>query len=196
MSGYVAGENCVVDDGATVGYVHDENAPETVLGDGATVRAGTIIYRDVEIGDDLSTGHNALIREGTTIGDGVVVGTDTVIDGDSTFGSHVSLQTGVYVPPTTTVGDEVFLGPRAVLTDDPYPVRGDDDSHRGGPTIERGASVGANATLLPNVTVGENAFVAAGAVVTEDVPPDTLAVGTPARHRPLPDRLEGGNTLA
>lgn len=196
MTGYVAGADPAIDDGATVGYAHDEDAPETVFGDDATVRAGTIIYRAVEIGDGFNTGHNALIREETTIGDDVLVGTDTVIDGRATIGSDVSFQTGVYVPPTTTVGDEVFLGPRAVLTDDPYPVRTDDDAHRGGPTIERGASVGANATVLPNVTIGENAFVAAGAVVTDDVPADTLAVGTPARHRPLPDDLEGGNMLA
>ena len=195
MNGYTTGTDCEIDPGATVGYAHDEDAPETVIGDGAAVRAGTIIYRDVEIGDDFATGHNALVREETTIGDGVVVGTDTVIDGQTEIGSHVSFQTGVYVPPTTRIEDEVFLGPRAVLTDDPYPVRADYDEHRGGPTIREGASVGANATLLPDVTVGENAFVAAGAVVTEDVPADTLAVGTPASHQPLPETLEGGNSL-
>ena len=64
-----------------------------------------------------------------------------------------------------------------------------------GPTIEEGASVGANATVLPGVTVGEGAFVAAGAVVTGDVPPGTLALGVPARTRPLPEELRGGNDL-
>ena len=101
---------------------------------------------------------------------------------------------GVYVPPTTEIGDEVFLGPHAVLTDDPYPVRVDDADGQG-PVIEDGATIGANATVLPDVTVGENAFVSAGAVVTEDVPANTLAVGTPASHEPLPAELEGGNQL-
>ncbi len=195
MNGYTTGTGCEIDEGATVGYAHDEDAQKTILGDDATVRAGSIIYRDVAIGDGFSTGHNVLVREQTVIGDDVLVGTDTVIDGRTEVGSHVSFQTGVYVPPTTHIGDEVFLGPRAVLTDDPYPVRVEGDDHRGGPTIERGASVGANATVLPGVTVGENAFVAAGSVVTEDVPADTLAIGTPARHQPLPETLEGGNSL-
>lgn len=193
---YRVGEGCRIDPGATVGYAHDEAAPPTVLGDNATVRAGTIVYRDVEVGDGFNTGHNALVREGTRAGDDVLVGTDTVLDGHVDVGSHVSMQTGVYAPPNTTIGDNAFLGPHAVLTDDPYPIRREGEDHLAGPTIERGASVGANATILPGVTVGAEAFVAAGAVVIEDVPPGTLAVGVPARIEELPDTLEGGNTIA
>ena len=188
------GDDCHVDADATVGYEHAGDAPPAVLGDRATVRAGTIVYTAVEAGDDFTTGHNALVREETTIGDRVVVGTDTVVDGRVTIGDDVSLQTGVYVPTQTTIGSNVFVGPNATLTNDPHPVRREADLV--GPTIEDGASVGANATLLPDVTVGEGAFVAAGAVVTEDVPPRTLAVGTPAEHRELPADLEGVNQLA
>ena len=167
-----------------------ESDPPSV-GDGATVRSGTIIYPDVEIGHGLTTGHNAVIREETTIGDDVIVGTNVVIDGRSTVGSRTSMQTGVYVPPESTVGEGVFLGPHAVLTNDPYPLR--EEVELAGPTLEADASVGANATVLPDVTVGERSFVAAGSVVTEDVPPETLAVGVPATHNDLPARLEGGN---
>lgn len=193
MSGYTGGEDAVIDEGAVVGYRHRDDADPTRLGDGARVRRGTIVYADVTIGDGFNTGHNALVREDTAIGDDVLVGTDTVIDGTTVIGSHVSLQTSVYVPTHTEIGDNVFLGPHAVLTNDPYPVRRDVEMV--GPTIEDGASVGANATVLPGVTVGEDAFVAAGAVVTQDVPPDTLAVGSPAQHRSLPDALAGGNSL-
>lgn len=188
------GADCRIDEGATVGYEHDADAAPAVLGDRATVRAGTIIYTDVTVGDDLTTGHNALIRERTDVGDDVVVGTDAVIDGRSSVGSHVSLQTGVYVPTHTAIGSNVFVGPRATLTNDPHPVRREADLE--GPTIEDGASVGANATLLPGITVGEGAFVAAGATVTSDVPARTLAVGTPAEHRELPEQLTGVNALA
>nr|WP_290812371.1 acyltransferase [Halovivax sp.] len=92
------------------------------------------------------------------------------------------------------MGSNVFVGPGAVLTNDQYPIRRDVDLE--GPTIEDGASIGANATILPGVTIGENAFVAAGSVVTDDVPPDTLAVGAPASTRTLPETLEGPNQLA
>lgn len=183
-----------VDDDATIGYRHDEDADEPVIGENATIRSETIIYTDVVIGDEFTAGHRALVREGTQIGDNVLVGTDTVIDGETTIGSNVSLQTGVYVPSNTEIGDDVFVGPSAVLTNDPYPVR--EDVELEGPTIERGASIGANATVLPGVTVGENAFVAAGAVVTEDVPDNTLAVGSPAKFRSLPAELQGGNEIA
>lgn len=164
-----------------------------VIGDGATIRSGSIIYGDVRAGDGLSTGHNVLVREGTRMGDDVLVGTDTVIDGDTRIGSDVSLQTGVYLPKGTTLGDRVFMGPRATLTNDPYPLRTAVDLE--GPTLHADASIGANATILPGVTVGRGAFVAAGAVVTEDVPAETLAVGSPARHQPLPPELEGANHL-
>ncbi len=188
------GDDCDVSPAATVGHRHRDGASPPVVGDRATIRSGSIVYADVEIGDDFTTGHNVLVREDTRIGDDVVVGTDTVIDGTTTIGSHVSLQTGVYVPTETTIGSEVFVGPRAVLTNDPYPIRKDVELE--GPTLEDHVSVGANATLLPGVTVGEGSFVAAGAVVTEDVPPETLAMGAPAEHRSLPEVLDGGNDIA
>ena len=190
MNGFVTSGECNIHDDATIGHPDDAEGM-AVIGTGATIRAGTIIYSDVEIGDGFTTGHNAVVREKTHIGDDVLVGSNAVVDGRAVVGNDVSMQTGVYVPPKTTIHDRVFLGPRAVLTNDPYPVR--QDVELDGPTIERGASVGANATVLPGVTVGENAFVAAGAVVTEDVPPDTLAVGVPADHRPLPAKLQGAN---
>lgn len=181
----------------TDGGIH----PDAVLGDGdahptigrdPTIRRDTIVYGDVQIGDRFTTGHGALVRENTVIGDDVLIGTHAVVDGNCRIGDGVMLQTGVYVPTNTTIGDRVFFGPHAVLTNDPYPIRRPTDLE--GPTVEDDATIGANATVLPGVTVGERAFVAANAVVTRDVPPDTLAVGAPATHRPLPDELTGGNT--
>lgn len=191
MTGLNTGQRCTIAGDAEVGVGHREK--QTVLGDGATIRSGTIIYRGVEIGDNLTTGHNVLVRSGTTIGDDVLLGTDTVLDGEVTVGSDVSFQTGTYIPQETTIGDHVFVGPHAVVTNDPYPVR--ETSTIEETCIEDHASIGANATLLPGITVGEGAFVAAGAVVTEDVPPETLAVGTPAEHKPLPETLTGGNQI-
>jgi acetyltransferase-like isoleucine patch superfamily enzyme len=191
---YDVGKGGTVDRSALVGHVYEENCQPAVLGDDATIRGGTIIYGDVVAGDRLNTGHNALIREQTELGDDVLVGTQTVIDGRTSIGSKVSLQTGVYIPSKSEIGSRVFIGPRAVLTNDPYPLR--QDAELAGPVIEDDVSIGANATILPGVHIGERSFVAAGAVVTEDVPADTLAVGNPAEHRPLPEQLQGGNTEA
>lgn len=182
-----------MNDTATVGYEYAADSQKPRIGTDATIRPGTIIYDDVVIGDHFSTGHYALVRELTDIGDDVLVGTNTVIDGRSTLGSNISLQTGVYVPSNTTIGDQVFVGPHAVLTNDPYPIR--QETELTGPTLEDHVSIGANATILPDVTVGKGSFVAAGAVVDDDVPPETLAVGVPAEHRPLPEPLRRRNDI-
>ncbi len=184
------GENCDIQPDVRL---VDGDGPPPVVGREATIRSGAVIYPAVRIGERFQTGHNVLVREQTTIGDDVTVGTNTVIDGRTTVGDNVSMQTGVYVPSETTICDNVFLGPHAVLTNDPYPIR--QDVELIGPILEDDVSVGANATILPGVAVGKGSFVAAGAVVTEDVPPNTLAVGTPAVHRPLPEPLQGGNDI-
>jgi acetyltransferase-like isoleucine patch superfamily enzyme len=188
------GEGSTVSERATLGYEYAEDAGATVLGEGATVRSGSILYADVRAGSGFTTGHNVLVREHTELGDDVLVGTNTVIDGRTTVGSNVSLQSGVYVPQETTIGGDVFVGPGAVLTNDPYPVRRDVELD--GPTLGESVSVGANATILPGVSLGERSFVAAGAVVTEDVPPETLAAGVPAAPRDLPEQLDSPNTIA
>lgn len=187
------GDDCHVDSGATLGYGYDDDAAPTSVGDRARIRSGTVVYADVSAGDDFRTGHHALVRADTTIGDDVLLGTNAVLDGEIAVGSKVSVQTGVYVPPKTVIGDRVFLGPQATLTNDPYPLRG--PGELAGPTLEDGASIGANATLMPDVTVGEDAFVAGGAVVVDDVPENTLAVGTPASIRPIPEELAGRNSF-
>lgn len=183
------GDDCEID--PSVELVTAADGDPLRIGDGARIRSGTILYYDVVAGRNLTTGHDVLVREGSRIGDDVVLGTKTVLDGHCTVGSEAVLQTGTYVPPASDLADGVFLGPHATLTNDPYPLREDVDL--AGPTLEADVSVGANATVLPDVTVGERSFVAAGAVVTEDVPPETLAVGAPARHRPLPPTLAGDN---
>jgi acetyltransferase-like isoleucine patch superfamily enzyme len=190
MTDLELGEGCVVAETVDVPSPAGDQAPPRI-GDDATIRSGTTIYPDVVVGDGLQTGHDVLVREQTVVGDDVVLGTKTVLDGRCEVGDDASLQTGVYVPPESDIGDRVFLGPHAVLTNDPFPLR--QDCELNGPTLADDVSIGANATLLPGVTVGEQSFVAAGAIVTDDVPPETLAVGTPARHRPLPAELDGHN---
>lgn len=163
------------------------------LGQRAVIRSDSILYCGVTIDHHVRTGHGILVRENTTIGHNVLIGTNTVIDNDCTIGSHVSLQTRVYIPTGTVVEDYVFMGPGATVTNDRMPIRTDEGLLPA--TIRRGASIGANATILPGVVVGEGAFVAAGAVVTKDVPDWHMAIGAPARFTPLPDELRVENRI-
>ena len=171
----VVGKKSVIEDNVILGNRDDGTVK---IGENSIVRSGTIIYSNVKIGKNLKTGHNVLIRENTTIGDNVLVGTNSVLDGDCKIGNNVSIQTGVYVTRYTVIENDAFLGPFSVTTNDKYMKYG---SKLKGPTIKKGAKIGANATILPGIVVGEGAVVGAGAVVTKDVERGDVVAGNPAK---------------
>ena len=173
------------------GVEYSPNSRPPVIGKNHTIRSNSIIYNDVVIGDNFRTGHNVVIRENTNIGDDVLIGTNTVIEGDVIIGNDVSIQSNVYIPTNSVIEDNVFIGPCACFTNDKYPVRINYELQ--GPKVRRGASIGGNTTFLSNVEVGEGSIVAAGAIVIHSVPPFYLAIGTPARIKPLPDHLKVPN---
>jgi acetyltransferase-like isoleucine patch superfamily enzyme len=154
--------------------------PLTSLGENCVVRPGTSIYADVKIANDVLFGHNVLVRERVTIGEHTKLGTNVVIDGQSTIGSRVSIQTGVYICTYSTVEDSVFLGPCCVFTNDKYVMQ--KSFKLIGPTVKKGASIGANALLFPGITVGEGSVVGAQAMVNSDIPPRKVFAGIPARR--------------
>ncbi|HEX2191941.1 MAG TPA: DapH/DapD/GlmU-related protein [Acidimicrobiales bacterium] len=184
-----------IEAGAVVGHPYEGWRAPARLGRGCTVRTGTVIYADTVLGDHTSTGVNALIREHTHIGHRGLIGSATIIEGHVVVGDDVALQSGVFLPTQARLGDRVFVGPRAVLTNDRYPLRRRQGYRADGPVLEDDVSVGANATVLPGVRIGEGAMVAAGAVVTRDVPAWALAVGNPARVRDLPADLREQNAV-
>jgi len=158
----------------------------TTLGENCIVRPGTTLYSNVTVANDVTFGHNVLVREGVTIGDRTKLGTNVVVDGTTSIGSRVSIQTGVYICTYSTIEDGVFLGPCCVFTNDKYIVQ--KPFKLVGPTVKKGASIGANALLFPGVMVGEGAVVGSQAMVNSDVPPRTIFVGIPARKiRDVPD---------
>ena len=179
------------EDNIKFGVQYSPNSKPPVIGKNHTIRSNSIIYNDVVIGDNFRTGHNVVIRENTNIGDDVLIGTNTVIEGDVIIGNDVSIQSNVYIPTNSVIEDNVFIGPCACFTNDKYPVRINYELQ--GPKVRRGASIGGNTTFLSNVEVGEGAIVAAGAIVIHSVPPFYLAIGTPARIKPLPDHLKVPN---
>ena len=120
---------------------------------------------------------------------GAVIGTDcnicdhAFVEGGAVIGSGVTIKNAVLVWDKVTIEDEVFVGPNAVFTNDLRPRAAIKRGSEGWlPTlVRRGATIGANVTIVCGVTIGEYAFVAAGAVVARDVPPHGLVAGNPAR---------------
>ena len=180
-------------DNIQFGVEYSPSSKPPVIGNNHTIRSNSIIYNDVVIGDNFRTGHNVVIRENTNIGNDVLIGTNTVIEGNVIIGNDVSIQSNVYIPTNSVIEDNVFIGPCACFTNDKYPVRINYELM--GPRIRRGASIGGNTTFLSNVEIGEGSIVAAGAIVIHSVPPFYLAIGTPARIKPLPNHLKVPNKL-
>ena len=189
----ILGLDCHVQENTLLGLKYESECGETIIGDHAVIRWGTIIYADVVIGDYLRTGHTVLIREHTKIGDWVVIGTNAVIDGHTEIGNFVKIESNVYIPTHTKIGNNVFIGPGAVMTNDKYPQRLRDEYVPLGPILEDNVTIGANVTLPPGLTIGEVCMVAAGSVVTKNLPAWSLAMGVPAKVQPLPARLHEGN---
>jgi acetyltransferase-like isoleucine patch superfamily enzyme len=153
----------------------------TRIGSGALIRSHTVIYAANVIGRSFQTGHGVLIREHNEIGDRVSIGSGSIVEHHVRIGHGVRLHSNVFVPEFSVLEEECWLGPHVVLTNAKYPRSRNVKKQLAGPCIERGAKIGANATILPGVRVGAGALVGAGAVVTKDVPPGVVVVGNPAR---------------
>jgi len=125
---------------------------------------------------------NAQVRENAVIGENCVIGKDVYIDIGVTIGSGVKIQNGVSVYDGVTIADDVFIGPNVCFTNDRVPRAFNIDWEVTETKIERGSSVGANATIVCGITLGEYCMVGAGTVVTKNVLPYTLVVGNPARR--------------
>lgn len=151
-----------------------------VLGRGARLRSGTVLYRGSSIGDRLETGHHVVIREQCEIGDDVSVWTGSVIDYGCRIGDRVKIHCNCYVAQFTEIGNGAFLAPGVTIANDLYPGTPASEEVMSGPRIGAGAHIGVNVTILPFVRIGAGALVGAGAVVTRDLPEGSVAFGSPA----------------
>mgnify|MGYP001772685810 CR=1 FL=1 len=143
--------------------------PTAVVEDGAKIGEGTRIW------------HFAHVRSGAIIGKNCNIGKDVYLDSGAVVGDRVKIQNGVSIYKGVHIEDDVFIGPYAVFTNDKYPRAFSTDWEVVPTRVKRGASIGANATIVCGVTIGEYAMVAAGSVVTKDVPPHGLVLGNPAK---------------
>lgn len=142
-----------------------------------------VVDEGAKIGDGTRIWHFAHIRGTATIGNGCNIGKDVYIDADVVIGNNVKIQNGVSVYQGVTIEDDVFCGPHMTFTNDLYPRAFGELFEVSKTLVKKGASIGANATIVCNVTLGEYCMVGSGAVVTRDVPAYALVSGNPARFK-------------
>lgn len=142
--------------------------PQGIVEEGAKIGAKTRIWAW------------AHVLGGAKIGKECNLCDHTFVENDVTVGDRVTVKCGVSIWDGITIEDDVFIGPAVAFTNDKFPRSRQYPEQFARTTICKGASIGANATILP-VKIGSNAMVGAGAVVTKDVPPNAIVVGNPAR---------------
>lgn len=133
------------------------------------------------IGKDTNVWQFCVILPKAKIGSNCNICANVFIENDVTIGNNVTVKCGVQLWDGITVDDDVFIGPNVTFTNDLYPRSKQYPEKFYKTVIKKGASIGANATIICGITIGENAMIGAGSVVTKDVPAGELWVGNPAR---------------
>ncbi len=145
-------------------FIHEKAIVETnKIGKGTRIWAFAHILPGAVIGDDCNICDHVFIENKVTIGD------------------RATIKCGVQVWDGVTISDDVFVGPNVTFTNNPFPRSRQWLKNDFKTMVSKGASIGANATILPGTTIGRNAMVGAGSVVTSDVPANSIVVGNPAR---------------
>ena len=146
--------------------------PNALINPAAKIGEGTRLWAFVNVMDGVKIGRHCNVCDGCFIEKGAVIG------------DHVTLKNGIAVYDGVALENDVFCGPHVSFTNDLNPR-----SNRAGgwklvkTLVKKGATIGANATIVCGVTIGEYAFVGAGSVVTKDIPAHTMVVGNPARFK-------------
>jgi UDP-2-acetamido-3-amino-2,3-dideoxy-glucuronate N-acetyltransferase len=148
-----------------------------------TIHPSAIVDAGAQIGDGCRIWHWVHICGGAKIGEKCSFGQNVFVGNDVSIGSNVKIQNNVSVYDAVTLEDDVFCGPSMVFTNVYNPrsaVLRKDEYRR--TLVKKGASLGANSTIVCGTTIGEYAFVGAGAVINRDVKPFALMLGVPARQ--------------
>lgn len=154
-----------------------ETAPEP-----AKIHPTAIVDDGAEVGPGTRVWHFSHVLSRTRVGPDCVLGQNCMVGPDVVIGRGCKLQNNVSIYRAVTLEDEVFCGPSCVFTNVLTPRAFVERKEEFAPTlVKRGATIGANATIVCGVTVGAYAMIGAGAVVTRDVPDFALVVGNPAR---------------
>jgi len=190
--GVEIGDNVEIFSGALIGK--EPKAPDIIsrklnfhkeihIGESCSIGPFSIIYYDVEIGNNCLIGDAVAIRENCKIGSRCIIGLHVSINYNVIVGDDTNIMTKSHITGNTTIGKKVFISAGVCMANDNnFGILGYDERSIRGPVIEDYAKIGVGAILLPNVRIGENALVAAGAVVTKTVERNSQVMGVPARH--------------
>ncbi len=145
--------------------------PTAIIDEGSKIGKGTKIW------------HFSHVMPGCVIGENCNIGQNVVVSPDVVLGNNVKVQNNISIYTGVVCEDDVFLGPSMVFTNITNPRSAIIRKHQYAKTlVKKGASIGANSTIVCGHTIGEYAFIGAGAVVTKDVKPYALIVGNPGRQ--------------
>ena len=134
-----------------------------------------------KIGENTRIWQFSVILEQAIIGKNCNICAHTLIENDVIVGNNVTIKSGVFLWDGITIEDDVFIGPNATFTTDKKPKSKHYPDDFLSTLIEKGASIGANATILPGLKIGQYSLVGAGAVVTKDVAEFSIVAGNPAK---------------
>jgi UDP-2-acetamido-3-amino-2,3-dideoxy-glucuronate N-acetyltransferase len=137
--------------------------------------------QSLQIGEGTKVWQYCVVLPGAIIGERCNINALCLIEDEVVVGNNVTVKSGVYLWNGVTIDDDAFIGPNATFTNDPAPRSKQPPEKWAVTHVHKGASIGANATLLPGVSIGEYAIIGAGSVVTKDVPQHELWYGNPAR---------------
>ena len=142
---------------------------------------GLADVQTVKIGHTTTIWQFAIVLKDAILGNCCNICCHTFIENDVVIGNNVTVKSGVFLWVGIVIEDDVFIGPNATFTNDKYPKSKKYPSEFQQTIIRKGASIGANATILGGITIGEGALIGAGSVVTRNVPARELWIGNPAR---------------
>jgi acetyltransferase-like isoleucine patch superfamily enzyme len=147
----------------------------------ASIHPKAIVEEGATIGERTRVWAFAHVLPGAAVGDDCNLCDHTFIENDVRIGNRCTIKCGVQLWDGISLGDDVFVGPNTTFTNDKFPRSKCYPDSFAKTCVKRGASIGANATILPGLHIGEKAMIGAGAVVTHNVPSNAIVTGNPAR---------------